>query len=309
LLSEAKQSRAPLKSKLFLASKPETSVKIQPYVFIITAEILLILPCSIPAQQTNIITICTFNIQNFGRTKLNDPERVKVLAEIIRKYDIVAVQEISDATFTVPGAFLDKINDQGRYTYEYACSERTGKQADDKSSREQYAFYYNAAKVSLMAEPSLYDDSGKDRFAREPYTARFKTKKGNFTFVLVTVHTDPDEAVDEIGSLDDVVKWSRKKYSQEKEIIVLGDFNASCAYARPADLDRLAIRGNNYFWPVPDDAKTNLSSGSDCAYDRFVLTLPAKRYFTGKWDIDACFTDKTISDHWPVWMEFSCSRK
>jgi endonuclease/exonuclease/phosphatase family metal-dependent hydrolase len=259
-------------------------------------------------QPPETFRICTFNIQNFGKTKLNDSARVNLLAGIIRKYDIVAVQEISDVSGMVPAAFRDKINSEGDKYYAVASSERTGKQADDRTSQEQYAFYYDSARFSLMSEPMLYNDSAYDYFAREPFTAWFKSKKGKFSFVLITIHTAPDKAVEEVGSLDEVVKWAKRRFPGEKEIIVMGDFNASCSYASPAELDTLAIRGTNYFWIVPDDAKTNLSAKSDCAYDRFVLTLPAKSYFTGNWGVDSCFTSKKISDHWPVWAEFKLAK-
>jgi endonuclease/exonuclease/phosphatase family metal-dependent hydrolase len=266
--------------------------------------LLLAVVITVQAGNPGVITICTFNIQNFGKTKMNDPERVAQLVSIVRKYDLVAVQEISDASGSVPYAFLEKINEGGRYHYEYVCSERTGKQPDDKNSAEQYAFFYNSATVALVADPALYDDSAEDRFAREPYTARFKAKKGPFNFVLVTVHTAPQQAVSEIGSLDEVVKWARKRYNNESEIIVVGDYNASCSYARPEQLDQLSFRGSGYEWIIPDTAKTNLSAGSRCAYDRFVMTTATHPYFTGQWGVDRSFSSKTISDHWPVWAEF-----
>jgi endonuclease/exonuclease/phosphatase family metal-dependent hydrolase len=260
-------------------------------------------------QQNDTFRICTFNIQNFGKTKLSDSARVNLLAGIIRKYEIVAVQEVSDVSGTIPGAFRDIINKKGDRSYAVVCSKRTGEQTDDRTSQEQYAFYYDSAVFSLMTAPVLYNDSAHDYFAREPYTARFKAKIGNFSFVLITIHTTPERAVEEIGSLDEVVKWAQKKYAGETEFIVVGDFNASCTYAKPAELDRLNIRGPNYFWIVPDDVKTNLSAKSDCAYDRFVLTLPAKTYYTGHWGVDSCFTSKTISDHWPVWAAFKTGKK
>ena len=260
------------------------------------------------SQHPATFRICTFNIQNFGQTKLHDSARVRELAGLVRKYDIVAVQEISDVSGEVPGAFRDIINREGRKSYQVVCSKRTGEQPDDKSSQEQYAFYYDTTMFSILNMPVLYNDSAFDYFAREPFTARFKSKTGNFTFVLVTIHTTPAKAVEEIGSLDDVVKWATKGYDNETDIIVMGDFNASCSYASPAKLDQLAIRGSNYFWIVPDDTKTNLSAKSDCAYDRFVLTLPAKSYYTGHWGVDRCFNAKTISDHWPVWAEFKVEK-
>ena len=260
-------------------------------------------------QQTGTFRIGTFNIQNFGKTKLNDSARVNVLAGIIRKYGIVAVQEISDVSGEVPLTFCTIINRKGKYHYAVAVSPLTGEHEDDKTSREQYAFFYDTTLFSLLSAPCLYNDSLHDYFAREPFTAWFKTKSGGYSFVLVTIHTTPKQAVEEIGSLDEVINWAMGKYPKETEIVVLGDFNASCSYASPGDLDRLAIRGKNYYWVVPDDAKTNLSAKSDCAYDRFVLTLPAKDHYTGQWGVDRCFDSKTISDHWPVWAEFSTTKR
>ncbi len=279
-------------------------------VIILSFALLFAVTFGYPAfsQRAETFRICTFNIQNFGKTKLNDSLRVNELAAIIRKYGIVAVQEVSDITGKLPETFRDIINKKGVKKYEVACSDQTGRQADDKTAQERYAFYYDTSRFSLMADPLLYNDSVHDYFAREPYTARFKSKTGKFTFVLVTIHTTPEKAVEETGSLDEVVKWAKLKYAGEKEIIVLGDFNASCTYASPAELDKLDIRGPNYFWIVPDNAKTNLSAKSDCAYDRFVLTLPAKSYYTGRWGVDSCYTSKTISDHWPVWAEFKTSK-
>ncbi|MFZ4522668.1 MAG: endonuclease/exonuclease/phosphatase family protein [Bacteroidales bacterium] len=261
------------------------------------------------SQQADTFRIGTFNIQNFGKTKLNDSARVNFLAGIIRKYDIVAVQEISDVSGEVPVTFCKIINQKGNRHFAVAVSPLTGEQEDDKTSREQYAFFYDTTLFSLVSAPSLYNDSLHDYFAREPFTARFRTRSGGFTFVLITIHTTPKLATEEIGSLDDAVKWATEKYAKETEIVVLGDFNASCSYASPGDLDKLAIRGKNYFWVVPDDAKTNLSAKSDCAYDRFVLTLPAKAHYTGRWGVDRCFDSKTISDHWPVWAEFSTIKR
>jgi endonuclease/exonuclease/phosphatase family metal-dependent hydrolase len=259
-------------------------------------------------QKPGTFRICTFNIQNFGKTKLADSARVHELAAIIRKYGIVAVQEISDVSGTLPAAFRKIINQAGSKSYAVTCSDRTGNQPDDVTAREQYAFFYDSAKFSLVSKPRLYNDSVHDYFAREPYTAQFQSKKGNFTFVLITIHTTPEKAVEEIGSLDEVVKWAKTRYPGETDFIVLGDFNASCSYASPAELDKLVIRGPGYYWIVPDKAKTNLSAKSDCAYDRFVLSLPAKAYYTGHWGVDSCYTSKTISDHWPVWAEFSVAK-
>ena len=59
-----------------------------------------------------------------------------------------------------------------------------------------------------------------------------------------------------------------------------------------------------YFWIVPDDSDSNLAPTTACAYDRIVTTVGTKAEFTGDWGVDRAFTDKAVSDHWPVWAEF-----
>jgi hypothetical protein len=36
-----------------------------------------------------------------------------------------------------------------------------------------------------------------------------------------------------------------------------------------------------------------------------VTTVGTKAVFTGEWGVDRAFTDKAVSDHWPVWAEFN----
>lgn len=62
-----------------------------------------------PATQAT-IRIATWNIENFGWTKASDQKRIDALARIVRQYDLVAVQEISDVQNRVPAKFLEVIN-------------------------------------------------------------------------------------------------------------------------------------------------------------------------------------------------------
>jgi endonuclease/exonuclease/phosphatase family metal-dependent hydrolase len=250
------------------------------------------------------IKIGTFNIQNLGVTKIGKAAVVKELVSIIRKYDVIAIQEISDKANHVAYRFLDSINKNQTIPYSLILSQRSGQQADDVSDQEQYAFYYNTSTIKDLGQSMLYNDSAYDYFEREPFLAHFKVVKGNFSFVLSTVHTKPDLAVKEIKAIDEVIKWAKVKYTDEDDFIALGDFNGSCTYASPEQLDELEIRKTNYRWLIADTVKTNLST-KQCAYDRFVITNPATTTdFTGNWGVDRCFTSKTISDHWPVWAEF-----
>lgn len=42
------------------------------------------------------ITIASWNIQNFGKSKAEDDSKMAIIADMLSKYDIIAVQEISN---------------------------------------------------------------------------------------------------------------------------------------------------------------------------------------------------------------------
>jgi endonuclease/exonuclease/phosphatase family metal-dependent hydrolase len=257
---------------------------------------------NISNPKTRTIKICTFNIQNLGKTKMKKHNVVTKLVSIIRKYDIVAVQEISDAGKTTGQKLLDIINKGYTIKYNMLLSPRTGQQQANKNYREQYAFYYNSAVIKDLGSSRLFNDYLHDYFKREPFLAHFMTKEGNFSFVLCTIHTDPDNALQEINALDYVIKWASPIFQKEDDYILLGDFNASCGYATPLQLNQSVIR-KKYIWLIADSVNTNLAS-QVCAYDRILTTPVTKTKYTGSWGVDRCFTDSSISDHWPVWAEF-----
>uniref|UniRef100_A0A8C5L2B7 Deoxyribonuclease I n=1 Tax=Jaculus jaculus TaxID=51337 RepID=A0A8C5L2B7_JACJA len=51
-------------------------------------------------------------------------------------------------------------------------------------------------------------------------------------------------------------------------IMLMGDFNAGCAYVTPSQWSAIRLRTSPIFeWLIPDDADTT-STPTDCAYDR-----------------------------------------
>lgn len=266
---------------------------------LIVALLLVVSAGPASSQQTTELRIATFNIRDFGPTKAARPATLKYLAEVVRRFDIVAVQEISDVRGTVPRIFLEAINATGR-RYEVLLSERTGKQPDDRSSQEQYAFYFDANRVVALDGGALFDDDRNDKFQREPFTARFGLKGSSLTLAITQVHTRPESAVEEIDALFEVHEDVGRRYPGERNQLIVGDYNASCTYASPQELRSLRIRSSSFRWIVPDTADTTVSPTTRCAYDRIVASGPLRSQFS-RWGIGNWFTDAAISDHWPVW--------
>lgn len=264
----------------------------------------------IPSSSTDndTIKVGAFNLQIFGTSKASKPEVMAVLSKIVRNYDVIAVQEIRDASQTALPMLRDTVNSMGRSQYEYVVSDRLGRSL----SKEQYAYIYNTQTIQVMGSPYVYPDSN-DIFEREPYVAEFKAKNGNFDFVLITIHADPDTANQEISDLPKVVEDTKSKYQGEGDFIIMGDLNADCTYFN--ENSQTPLKSSDYIWIINNSVDTT-TKATDCTYDRIILTNPARTDFTGDSGVfrfDTAYKlnyDSTIavSDHYPVYAEFWSNR-
>ena len=258
-------------------------------------------------NRSEVARIATFNIKVFGKTKMGKPEVVTQLVDTVLQYDLVAIQEIKDIDETVPYDFLAELNNASGNFWNMSLSVRSGTQADDQSSQEQYAYYYNHSVFREIGEGELYNDSANDYFQREPYRAQFEllNASGNssgFDFTLFTIHTKPASALAEIDALHVVIQSYQENASTETDVILLGDLNADCSYATAQELWESPLRQPQYNWLVNDIADTTVSS-TDCAYDRIITLDDLNGRLVGSWGIDTSITNTSVSDHYPVWFD------
>ena len=265
------------------------------------------IPTITPSTVTfpnNTVKLAAFNLQIFGTSKADKPELMEVLSKTIRNFDIVAVQEIRDASQTALPALKNSVNDMAGPKYDFVVSDRLGR----TTSKEQYAYLYNTQTIQQIGNPYTYPDSS-DLFQREPYVAEFKARNGNFDFVLITIHTDPDTATQEINDLPKVVENAKGRYQGEGDFILMGDLNADCDYFN--ENSGSPLRSSDYVWVINNSIDTT-TKATACTYDRIILTSQAKTDFTGNSGVfrfDEAYNltyDMTISvsDHYPVYAEF-----
>ncbi len=258
-------------------------------------------------NRSEVARIATFNIKVFGKTKMGKPDVVTQLVDTVLQYDLVAIQEIKDIDETVPHNFLAELNNASGNFWNMSLSVRSGTQADDQSSQEQYAYYYNHSVFREIGEGELYNDSANDYFQREPYRAQFEllNASGNssgFDFTLFTIHTKPASALAEIDALHEVIQSYQENDTTETDVILLGDLNADCSYATAQELWESPLRQPQYNWLVNDIADTTVSS-TDCAYDRIITLDDLNGRLVGSWGIDTSITNTSVSDHYPVWFD------
>jgi endonuclease/exonuclease/phosphatase family metal-dependent hydrolase len=261
------------------------------------------------ARSGNSIRIASFNIQVFGQAKLNKPAVMNVLAEVVRRFDVVAIQEIRSLDDTLLPNFLAMINAGGR-KYDFVVGKREGR----TSSKEQYAFIFDTASLEVD-RTAVYTVGDPDAlFQRSPLVAWFRVRgpaeDQAFTFKLVNVHTDPDKAdlERELGYLDDVLHAVRREGAadpgaDEDDVILLGDFNTDDRHLGPLGKE------SNITWAI---AGTPTNVRGTKQYDNIIFKRWTTTEFTGKSGVLELQSEfkltpeqaLEVSDHQPVWAEF-----
>jgi endonuclease/exonuclease/phosphatase family metal-dependent hydrolase len=261
------------------------------------------IPAATDTEQasTNNLRIASFNIQVFGQSKLGKPEVMQILAETIRRFDVVAIQEIRSKDQSLLPTFLEMINATGR-KYHFILGPRLGRTI----SKEQYAFVYDTERVEADRNSIYTADDPQDLLHREPLVTRFRAitpvPEKAFTFTLVNIHTDPDETDQELNALDDVFR-SVLQRSGEDDVIVLGDLNVD-----EENLGELGqLPGIRY---VVSGVPTNTRGTK--TYDNIVFGDRYTNEYTGRWGVFDLMRQYQltreqaldVSDHLPVWAEF-----
>jgi endonuclease/exonuclease/phosphatase family metal-dependent hydrolase len=254
-------------------------------------------------KSNDAVSIASFNIQVFGSSKMNKPSVMDVLARVVRRFDVVAIQEIRSKDQTIVPRFIELINATGA-RYDYVIGPRLGR----TSSKEQYAFLFDTKRIEVLRDSVYTVGDREDRLHREPLVARFRVRSQPsgraFTFTLVNIHTDPDETDTELDALDDVFQAVQQGRSGEDDVILLGDLNVDENHL--GELGRLP----NIVWAI-SGRKTNTRRTK--AYDNIIFDKRATVEYHGRsgvFDLPGEFglsQDEAlrVSDHLPVWAVFS----
>jgi len=255
--------------------------------------------------EAQAITIASFNIRIFS-DKSRDDEEISYIADILEKYDIIAIQELRDEE--VLQRTVDLLKRRGE---EYGCevSDQVGKKV-----KERYAFLYRKDKIKKIQEGRLYEER-KDEFIREPFYATFKA--GNFDFTLVTIHvlfgSSKKARRPEIRELAIVYNKVQDEDPEEQDIILLGDFNFP-----PTDkgFDNLKATSTMTFLVEPP-VKTTITDTS--LYDNFWFQKEYVREYIGESGVnrfdeimfnnDDNKAKRAVSDHRPIWARFNISKE
>ena len=288
------------------------------------------------------LLIATWNLRAFGdltkawRTEAGESPRrnwssIHAIAEIVSRFDVVAVQECRQAT-TALRALLTVLGPEWGVMTTDVTKGKAG-------NNERLAFLFDTGRarpnglacelvVPVETDPAEISANAFNRqFARTPYAVSFAV--GDQTVVLVTLHViwgaSPSDRVGELGAIADwLADWAKKANDWNENLIALGDFNID----RLGDplFDAFVSRGlwapaehnavprtifdkpqtqhfyDQIAWFSADPSANDLAGRLTLSYTQragnfdFVPTLQGNLTKTDlSW---------RISDHYPLWAEF-----
>ncbi len=283
----------------------------------ILAVLLLVfgsLPLSAQTHGPATITIASWNIQQFGETKSSDSVRLGRIANVLKEFDVVAIQEIVHAPSQgqiVVDRLTAELRNQHRRTYDHVLGPRTGCPG---GRTEQYAVLFDSEILELVNSRTVADDPGAtDNVCRDPLVAKLKLRNtaARFTFTLIVVHTDPNPAsalTRDLNALGRIYQGVQTHDAQDDDVILLGDLNAS-----PSSFSGLA-NVPDLVYAVPDSGTMVRGASRN---DNIVFQWgPTSEDYTGRASVfqvvhflgiseqDA----NRLSDHQPVYAVFFTRR-
>ena len=214
--------------------------------------------------KTDLI-IGSWNIKWFGYYS-DDRHDYTKMAEIIEKFDVVAIQELRGSHYRDRlNRLVVELANQG-FNYTYVISELTGYEdhpdendptAPKKDYVERYAFMWDTDRVHLVDNSVPYrfvvtPAINNDVFRQVPIISDFEVNNGRgFDFRILTVHTVYNEQINvvrraEIQFIHDwIIDQSNNDTNTEKNVFAVGDFNAN-PEGQPHHFDSIVTGTNAY---------------------------------------------------------------
>ncbi len=289
----------------------------------------------IPEKRPDNMLLASWNLCNLGDDdQIRSTGDLVLMAEILRPFDLIAVQEIKD-DFRQFRALVHLLGTQ----YDYLITDRAG-------NDERLGFIYDTTRVQrlqLAGELVILKNERKSvnitynnqtvtakltSFNRNPYLVSFRS--GQFTFTLANVHilfgSGKSGYLRRVAEVYNLAYWAHKRVTTKSErtfdhdIILIGDFNIPKANTTDR-VGRQLLSYGMHLTPYGSQTGSNLA-GTD-HYDQIAFH-PAHtgNKFTGVsgvFDFDKAvfheiyenhqghftkFTNYHISDHRLIWSEW-----
>lgn len=253
----------------------------------------------LPMVAKSDIIIGSWNIQHLG---WDNDKRYDKVAHVAQHFDIVAIQELMNEDA------LEQLTTEVEAITGEDWSSMASHAMGRSTYREHYGFLWRDSAVSYDSGAVVYIDS-RDVFAREPFSAQFRSERTGQQFALANVHitygSSVGDRLPEIEALASYWKWLEEVYPDTPRLLA-GDFNL-----KPLHDGWEPLRALGAIPAITEGATTlGMSAGVwSNLYDNFWETSGELNItdrgivrFTEMFESDHVTARSIISDHAPVWL-------
>ena len=259
---------------------------------------------AMPRRLPNTLRIASFKM-NADSELQSDPHATHVLTHLCSQFDIVAFQEIdgrSDAWLAEISRNVASVTN-GAVTFQLLNDRKK-----IETGQPQFAILFNTRTLDLDQSQWYSVNDPDNLLAREPLVGWFRAKnvptEEAFTFTLANIQLDNHRPDLELAYIGELFRAIRNDGRGEDDVIIVGNFNAG-----DRGLSPLRKRAG-LTWVVYD---TPTSTDKNNQFDNLVFSQTATVEFTGQGgvlDFLAAYNLRydqaiAISDHMPIWAEFS----
>lgn len=248
-------------------------------------------------SQTKFIS---WNLENFGKSK--SQITLTAIAKTVQDYDIVAIQEVVAGYGGAQAvAKLAAILNEKGSKWDYVISNPT---SGNSYKKERYAFLWKTSKAKLKSDPWL-EKKYHLEIDREPYFATFEINKKTVTLVNFHAITKSKQPETEIKYF----KFLPQEYPN-LNLVFAGDFNCPESHTVFNPLKKMGYA--SVFQKQKTTLKQKCKAGNCLAseFDNIFYKSSTLKYINSGTvlfytNYDSLQEARKISDHIPIWFEFS----
>ena len=245
------------------------------------------------------LLVATWNVTHLG---WDTGRRYDKVAHVAQHFDLIAIQELMNEEG------LERLKSEVEAISGESWSSMASHAMGRSTYREHYAFLWRDSAVAYDSGAVVYIDD-RDLFAREPFSAVFRSQRTGTRFALGNVHitygSSIGDRLPEIQALASYWEWMGEIYPDTPRLLA-GDFNLRPSHDGWAPLKALGVS------PAVTQGKTTLGTTEGAwanLYDniwkvagRLNVTDRGIVPFPDLFQASHVEARGIISDHAPVWL-------
>jgi hypothetical protein len=258
------------------------------------------------------LRIASWALNGFGPQQLRDPELATIVVDAIKRFDIVALQQVRASERDFLPNLLAMLNRDGR-AYDYLAGPLQGRNpaaapGTVSGDGELLVFFYDTTSV-VSDRSQLYTVADpENRLTHKPLVAWFRAAQVDpqraWTFSLVNARIDVSRAAGEVHELPRLHSVISADGRGEDDIIFAGLLQADHTYLK-------GTLGDTHFWFATHDKSTDVYAKyqtSNLIIDRRTTTEAVLRGgvldFLRIHNLSISQAER-VTPHLPVYAEFS----